>query len=377
MNKRYMMAAIAALIGTISATAPAQADQENTMSKTKPQPVRVAVVGLTHTHVHWILGREKDKGDITIVGIYEPNIDLAQRYLDQHGFDMSLHHTDLEQMLDVVKPEAVTLFGTIREHTEQTLLAAERGIHVMVEKPLAVSLDDAKQMRDACKKAGVHLLTNYESTWYASMTGAHAMAARGELGQVRRVVVNMGHGGPVEIGCNEEFLEWLTDPEENGGGALTDFGCYGANLMTWLMDNRRPESVTAVALQTKPDLYPDVEDDATIVMDYGDAVCVTQASWAWTHSRKDMTVYGTVASVQTKGWDGLTFRPSEQEAEQKEADKLDPMQADPFTHLAAVIRGEIEPNGLTSIENNMIVMQILDAAKRSAQTGQRVTLNQE
>lgn len=372
MKLKCVIVAVAMLMCLASTGVAAQAQaEEQVMAK----PVRVAVVGLTHTHVHWILGRDKGRGDIEIVGIYEPNEDLAGRYLKQHGFDMALHYTDLETMLDTVKPEAVTLFGSIREHTEQTKLAAARGIHVMVEKPLAVSLKDAKVMRDAAAKAGVHLLTNYETTWYSSNTAAVTMAEAGKLGEVRRVVVNSGHGGPIEIGCNEEFLEWLTDPEENGGGALTDFGCYGANLMTWLMENRRPNSVFATTLQTKPELYPDVDDDATIVLDYGDAVCVVQASWSWTGSRKDMTVYGTEASVETVGWDGLIVTPSEKQPKEKKAAKLKVMQSDPFTHLAAVVRGKAEPNALTSIENNMIVMEILDAAKRSAARGKRIDLN--
>ena len=55
-----------------------------------------------------------------------------------------------------------------------------------------------------------------------------------------------GHQGPQEIGVGPEFFEWLTDPVIDGGGALFDFGCYGANLMTWLMDNERPLAVTAL-----------------------------------------------------------------------------------------------------------------------------------
>ena len=366
------MTLVSALVFLTSGGLSVAQEQELLMSKMKP--VRVAVVGLTHTHVHWILGRAKDKGDIQIVGVYEPNEDLAKRYLKRHGFDMSLHFTDPETMLDKTKPQAVTLFGSICEHTGQTRLAAARGIHVMVEKPLAVSLEDARTMRDATREAGVHLLTNYETTWYASNTAAHQMAADGKLGAIRRVVVNCGHPGPIEIGCNKEFLDWLTDPQESGGGALTDFGCYGANLMTWLMDNRRPDSVYAVTLQTKPDLYPDVDDDATIVLDYGDAVCVVQASWSWTSSRKDMAVYGTDASVETVGGDMLIVRQSEKDPTRRKAAALKPMQGDPFTHLAAVVRGATEPNALSSIENNMIVMEILDAAKRSAESGERITL---
>ena len=61
--------------------------------------------------------------------------------------------------------------------------------------------------------------------------------------------------GPKEINVQPEFLAWLTDPVKNGAGALFDFGCYGANLMTWLMDNQRPLAVTAIAQTNKPAIY--------------------------------------------------------------------------------------------------------------------------
>jgi predicted dehydrogenase len=65
-----------------------------------------------------------------------------------------------------------------------------------------------------------------------------------------------------------EFLQWLTDPVLNGGGALTDFGCYGADLATWFMNGETPLTVTAVTQQIKPDLYPKVDDEATIILAY-------------------------------------------------------------------------------------------------------------
>ena len=74
-----------------------------------------------------------------------------------------------------------------------------------------------------------------------------------------------------------EFLRWLTDPVLNGGGALTDFGCYGANLFTWLMGNVRPLSVSAVTQTFKPDVYPRVDDEATIVVTWPAAVGIIQA----------------------------------------------------------------------------------------------------
>ena len=245
------------------------------------EPLRVGVVGLVHSHVHGILGRA-DKGDIEIVGIVEPNRALAQRFSDQHGYSMDLVYDDLESMLDATQPEAVTAFNTIYDHLKVVEVCAPRGIHVMVEKPLAVSHEHAQKMAKLARQHNIHLLTNYETTWYGSNHEAYRLVHEEKaIGELRKVVVHDGHPGPKEIGVNDEFLEWLTDPKWNGAGALTDFGCYGANLITWLMKGERPTSVTAVTQQIKPDIYPKVDDEATIIVTYPKMQGVIQASWNW------------------------------------------------------------------------------------------------
>jgi predicted dehydrogenase len=210
-------------------------------------PLKVGVIGLTHTHVHWILGRE-NIGDIEIVGIVESNPELAQRYADQHGYSMNIVFNTMAEMIAAKKPEAVTAFGTIYEHLEVVEFCAPKGIHVMVEKPLAVSMEHANKMAALAKKHNIHLLTNYETTWYPSNHKLKELLDQGKIVDMRKVIVNDGHKGPKKIGVNSEFLDWLTDPVQNGGGAITDFGCYGANLMTWLQEGKRPISVTADGL---------------------------------------------------------------------------------------------------------------------------------
>ncbi len=121
-------------------------------------------------------------------------------------------------------------------------------------------------------------------------------------------MVHDGHRGPKEIGVQPEFLAWLTDPAQNGAGALFDFGCYGANLMTWLMDDARPTTVTAVTQRIKPDVYPKVDDEATIILEYPGAQAIIQASWNWPFDRKDMEIYGRTGQVLTVAQDGLRVR---------------------------------------------------------------------
>ena len=113
----------------------------------------------------------------------------------------------------------------------------------MVEKPLSTTMDDALAIRRAAREHHVQVLVNYETTWYASNADAIREAQSGKLGEVRKVVVHDGHEGPKEIGVGPEWLPWLTDPIQNGAGAL--FGL-------WLLRSRphdRPHARPAACLR--------------------------------------------------------------------------------------------------------------------------------
>lgn len=351
------------------------------MGQKEPQPeqIRLGIAGLTHTHVHWLLGRE-DQEDVEIVGIVEPNRELAQRYASQYGFSMDLVYNNLEEMIAATNPEAVAAFGTIYQHLEVVEACAPKGIHVMVEKPLAVNMEHAIKMHDLAQKHNIHLLTNYETTWYPSNHEAKELLQDGEIGDLRKIIVRDGHRGPKKIGVNEEFLEWLTDPVQNGGGVLTDFGCYGANLATWIKEGRKPLTVTAVTQQLQPENNPAVEDEANIILTYEDATVLIQASWNWPIGRKDMEIYGLTGVIYADNRNDLRVRIAEGYDNFREVEhKLPEMEYphnDPFTYFAAVIRGQIAPEShdLSALENNMTVMKILDAARKSAETGKTIKL---
>lgn len=341
--------------------------------------VRLAVVGTKHTHVPWILNR-KNKGYVKLVGVYEPNRELAERYRKQYGLDSTLFYTDLTKMLDVVKPEAAVAFGSVYEHTAAVEACAPRGIHVMVEKPLATNFADAKKMEALAKKYKVHLLTNFETSWYPTTMKAYQLANDSNyIGTIKKVVVHDGHEGPKEIGLNKESLEWLIDPVQNGGGALIDFGCYGANLMTYLMKGQQPISVTAVTRQFKPETYPKVDDEATIIVEYPTAQCIIQASWNWPFGRKDMEVYGQTGYLIAENATAMRLRNKATKEEQRVVvTKTDvPVYDDPFAYFADVIRGKITvpENGVYALGTNVTVVRILEAARESAKTGKTVQLD--
>lgn len=346
---------------------------------TTQKSLKVAVIGLVHTHVHWILGRDK-LGDIEIVGIVEPNRKLAQAYSKQHGFSMEIVFNTMEELMAKTKPEAVFAFNTIYDHLKTVEFFAPRGIHVMVEKPLAVNLEHAEKMIALSKKYHTYLLTNYETTWYGSNKVAwQIINDSAKIGTIHKMVFHTGHQGPIEIGCNPEFLEWLTDPVLNGGGALTDFGCYGANLATWFMKGEHPLTVTAITQHFKPWEYPKVEDEATILLTYPTTQVIIQASWNWPYSRKDMEVYGQDGYVFCLDKENMFVITKDQK--QRESIKAEPLPAgvqDPFMYFANLIKGNLKIGtyDLSSSQNNEIVMKILEASKQSVKTGKTIQWNE-
>ena len=341
------------------------------------QPVRIGIAGLSHSHVLPLL-RNLGSNDIQIVGIAESDTALSQRYVKQFGIDPGLIYTSLDVMLEQTKPEGVITFTSIFDHLKVVQACAPRGIHVMVEKPLAVSTKHANIMAKLAEKYSILLLTNYETTWYPSNYKSQEMINQGELGELRKIIVYDGHKGPKEINVNSEFLEWLTDPVLNGGGAVTDFGCYGADLITWIMKGEKPLSVYARLKQYKPDVYPKVDDDATIILSYPSMEGVIHASWNWPFNRKDMHVYGTTGYALIDDAETIRYRLDEKSKEQvKKVPMSDAPFRDPFTFFASAIKGKIKikPTDLSSTEINLTVVEILEAARKSSKTGKQVKLN--
>src|SRR3982075_3552773 len=339
-------------------------------------PIRVALVGLVHGHAKGFLRALPGNDSATLVAVVEPREDLAKEYAAKYQLDSKLFYTDLERMLVEQHPDAVLVYTAIADHRKVIEAAARHGISSMVEKPLATTLEDAMAIRAIARAQHVQVLVNYETTWYASNREVFVEAGQGKLGEIRKVVVHDGHEGPKEIGVEPEFLTWLTDPVENGAGALFDFGCYGADLMTVLMHGEAPLSVTAVAQTDKPGIYPHVDDDATIILHYPKAQAVLMPSWDWSFARKDMEVYGVDGYAITVGPDRLRVRyRGEKDESQATAAPLAKAESGSLSYLAAVLRGQLKPDGdLSSLDTNMVVVQILDAGRRSAQTGRTVAI---
>ncbi len=342
---------------------------------TKP-PVCIAMVGLEHDHALGFFPHLAGRTDVQLVGIVETNQNLITRYSRRFHLDPSLFYPSLEALFAKTNVQAVTIFTSTFDHERVVKMCAAHGVDVMMEKPLATNMKQARAIEAAVKKSGIQLIVNYETSWYPGNQAAYTMVHdEHQIGDIRRILVRDGHRGPKEIGCSTNFLAWLTDPILNGGGAINDFGCYGADLATWLMDGQKPISVFAVARHIKPDVYPKVEDDATIVLKYPNAEAILEPSWNWPFERKDMEIYGQTGYVLVPQPNLLRVRTAKMPNERETTPpSITGVNADQLSYLAAVVRKEIKPTGLASLEVNLIVVEILDAAHKSAQTGKQVKL---
>lgn len=340
------------------------------------QKLNVAIAGLSHDHVYLIMNSYQ-KAEVNIIGIAESNPALVTKFKNRYKIPDNVFYNNLTDLLKDKKPDIVLAYNAINDHLAVVEAAAPLGISVMVEKPLAVSVKQAERMAELARQYKIQVLTNYETTWYPSNQEIYKnVKESNSIGALRKIIVHDGHQGPKEIGVSKEFLSWLTDPEKNGGGALVDFGCYGANLMTWLMDGKKPISVTAITHQIKKDIYPKVDDDATILLEYPGATGIIEASWNWPFSIKDMEVFGATGYIQAINEKDLRSKSNgKDEYKLYKAQSPAPAYANHLNYLRAVLKGEIDPgNDLSSLTNNLIVVKILEAAKTSAKTGKKVIL---
>src|SRR5579885_1815226 len=347
-------------------------------AQSSPTPVRVAIIGLPPGPVARFLHQLHLQHDAELVAIVDADKTLTARYQQQFHLAPKLFYNTLDEAVAATHPKAVLVYTSVGQHRRVIEEAAQHGLDVMVEKPLTISLGDALAIQHTAEQHHIHVLVNYETTWYASNRAIYDELNAGKLGDLRKAVIHDGHEGPKEIGVQPEFLKWLTDPAQNGAGALYDFGCYGADLMTWWMHDETPLSVTAVAQTDKPGTYPHVDDDATIILQYPHAKAVLMPSWNWTFSRKDSEIYGNKGYAITVGLNKLRLRyVGEKQENEITADLLTPPQDSSLHYLAAVMSGSLKPDGdQASLDTNVIVMQILDAARESVRTGRTVRLKQ-
>jgi len=333
---------------------------------------RLAVVGLDHDHVWSLLKDIAGEPSAELVAIAETDAALVSKAQKEVPASVKFY-ADYVEMLDQAKPEAVIVATASDRHLEILRQCAKRHIHYSTEKPMATSAADAREMERLAREANIKLMVNYWNAWVAPSHDLFDRVRAGEVGPIQKIIVQYGHRGPKEIGVSQQFASWLYDPVKNGGGAIMDFGCYGAELSLWLKG--RPTRVYATTRKMKVEQNNKVEDDATIVLDYPDATAIIEASWDWPYTKDQVEVFGPKGSLLARH-NTLQHRSADArgpnvapDGESVTLDALPKETSNPISYFVDCIRNNKPIEDPVSARLNVQVMEILDAARESARTG--------
>jgi predicted dehydrogenase len=334
------------------------------------QDYKIAVIGLVHSHVWGHLGRMAKGEQAKLAGIAETVPELIAE-AKKRGAEAPVF-SDYKRMLDETKPNIVWAFVENNRHLEIVQACAPRKIHVMFEKPLASTLKDALAIKKLADQHRILVMTNYQMAWWPANYAAKARVDAGDIGNVYRLRGVVGHGGPGgATGLNKWFFAWLTDPVKNGGGSLVDFGCYNALWALWYKG--RPTSVYATAQHLRPDEFPKVEDNATIILNWKDGVGIFEASWNLPRSFQDLEVFGRGGSVYMRNGQ-VELRKGRAEPQNVELPALPPENSEPIAHMIHALRTGKPLGPLVGMDLNIGVVEILEAAKQSVNSGRAIAL---
>jgi len=345
-----------------------------------PAP-RVGILGLKHDHVWGNVAALAGGARGRLVAASDGDPRLRERL---HALDggVALHesHASLLERRDL---DAVLIFDDNRASAELGVRALGRGLPVMIEKPMAADLAGADALLSAARRAGLPLMVNWPTAWRPALRHGLTLAAAGEVGEPVQLSHRGGHAGPREYGCSPQFVEWLYDPQRNGGGALVDYCGYGAMLCRLVLG--RPRAVTAVSARLrKPDLPS--EDTAVVVLTYPRAVGLLEASWNQIGGEPALAMVvfgdrGTLLVHQPRATregervgSGRVQIVTAAGSRDVEPPPLPEGERDGPSYFLTCVREGRPVTGPCAAEVGRDVQEVLDAALRSAASGRRVEL---
>lgn len=339
---------------------------------------KLAIVGLDHDHVWGLLKDLTEEPNAELVAIADGHPELVDRAKSKVPASVKFY-SDFVKMLDEMKPDGVIVTTENDRHLEILRECAKRHINYSTEKPMATTAADAREMERLANQAGIKVMVNYWNVWVAPTHELYHRVKDNQVGPLEKIIVQYGHQGPKEIGVSKYFADWLYDPVKNGGGAIMDFGCYGAEWAVWLKG--RPSRVSAVTQRLKVAQHNPVDDDATVILDYPDGQAIIEASWDWPYSMGQVEVFGPKGSLLATRNDLFFRSPTDNVAKvglQGERVALDPpprVTSNPISYFVDCIRNNKPIEDPLSMKLNVQVIEILDAARESARTGKQQMLD--
>ncbi len=333
---------------------------------------RLGVACLSHDHVWGELQRWRDLPNVEIVAGGDDEPHLLEQLQREQG--VTRLYPSWQELLANETLDILQVAGGNNEGADIVEAAAARGLHVVSEKPMAATLEQAERMLRAAQNAGTLLLINWPSAWSPAWQELERRVLAGDIGDVRYTRYRSAHSGPIAIGCASSFVRDLTTPEINGAGALMDYCGYGANLAARLLGV--PTSVTGMrgVFGDEP-AYAASDDNALIIAQYPRAFGVCEASWTQPvgYAGTNPVVYGSAGSLGIHHDKVLWQRPDKPEEIITPAAPQSPHRSGP-EYLQHCLETGQAVAGFCAPQVSRDAQEILEAGLRAANEGRTQTL---
>lgn len=314
-----------------------------------------------------------------VVAVASSNPGHAKAFAEKHGIPR--HFADYRDVVALPDVDAIVLGIPNDLHCEVTVAAAQAGKHVICEKPLCTTLEEADWMIAACKHAGVLLLYAEELLFAPKYVRAKQLVDDGALGKVYLIKQSEKHNGP--------HSPWFWDVSRSGGGAMMDMGCHGVEYARWVLGRPKAVSVYAHMGTYVWKERTRGEDNSVLIVEFeGGATALIEDSWAKFGGMEDITeIYGSEGAAYADLLRGNSILTYSQSGYGYAVEKADTTKGWTFTmfeeafnsgypsefeHFIACIADGIEPR--VTGEDGRAVLEILFAGYQAAGSGQRVPL---
>jgi len=351
---------------------------------------KIAGINFDHFHMGDLLRMAAEHPGAQIVGISDLQPERMQEAVRNFGLKQDQVFTDYRQCLETTKPDVVILCPAASQHGEWVGKIAPFGVHIMVEKPFAASLEEADEMVRVMPE-GKTLMINWPSQWMPSHRHAYDLINAGKIGEVLNVWHFGGNRGPLWHGADklektaaqvsaEKPNSWFYK-KAHGGGSLLDYLGYGTTMGTWFRNGLRPSEVTAI---TAGDPGLEVDEHSIVVARYAQGLSKFETRWGtftdpWTiqpQPRCGYIIAGTEGTISSYDHDHqVTVQTREKpEPHSVPVPDLTAPTANPVQYLLHCLENEIPLEGPVSLNISRIGQEIVDAAVRSASLKMTVKL---